>query len=312
MQRRGSPLGRTRLGPRAAPMAAEGLALTLPWGRILPPLGAIFCCPAPKGTNPPPTEPQLRMMRGGLVASCAPRETAVAPEVSSAFTPARSGACLTLSCHAGFAGSTQVLRARQQAEESIPAQHCAQSMYQMVQSGVTGWMNKPLGVASRYQKDWHRGGWCTPPSAGALPEELLARLVSGAFGPALRLSPSTDAAALEGRAAASSSAACTACTSAGDVAAPPPVVLASGSACGRSTRLSCVWQSSISCDIPNKDIPIQRRLLEQVHACEADIVRQKQAASPAGWHRSEVTTHLVYSFNCSLTRSAYVRARLLS
>ncbi len=125
MQRRGSPLGRTRLGPRAAPMAAEGLALTLPWGRILPPLGAIFCCPAPKGTNPPPTEPQLRMMRGGLVASCAPRETAVAPEVSSAFTPARSGACLTLSCHAGFAGSTQVLRARQQAEESIPAQHCA-------------------------------------------------------------------------------------------------------------------------------------------------------------------------------------------
>ena len=103
-------------------------------------------------------------------------------------------------------------------------------------------MNKPFGGFSRYQKDWHQGDqWCTPPSAGALPEELLARLVSGAFGPALRLSSRTDAAVLEGRAAVSSSVACTACTLAGDVAAPAPVMLASGSTCICTSCLLCLY-----------------------------------------------------------------------
>ena len=71
-------------------MAAEGLALTLPCGRTFPPLGASFCWPAPNGTKPPPTEPQLRMISGGgwLLASCALRESGVASEAASALTSA--------------------------------------------------------------------------------------------------------------------------------------------------------------------------------------------------------------------------------
>ena len=76
-------------------MAAEGLALTLPWGSTLPPLGAIFCCPAPKGTKPPPTEPQLRMMSGGLETSpWPPRERGVASDASSVRASAKRAARL--------------------------------------------------------------------------------------------------------------------------------------------------------------------------------------------------------------------------
>ena len=163
--------------------------MTLPWGSTLPPLGAIFCCPAPKGTKPPPTEPQLRMISGGLEGSpCGPREKGVASDASSARASAgtarESGddACLS-PCRSLYGPC------RADWQECVHGR-CVSSQENVVR-------------IERGSQQMHAA--YSPAAARALPEELLGRLASDGLGAIARPCTGANGAsvALEGSASAS-------------------------------------------------------------------------------------------------------------
>ena len=226
-------IGKDEVGAKGRPDGRRGFGLHAALGQDLAALGGNLLLPRAEGNKPPAHRTPVADDEGRLSSVlCAPRESCRARGLLS-LCACKVRGMLDIELPCWVCKECASLQASQQAARSIPAQHCT---YARCRVCCVIWADRLDGRAisgSTMTSEVMAPGcrWCTPPSARALPEELLARLVSGAFGPALRLSPRTDAAALEGRAAVSSSAACTACMWAGDVTAPAPVMLSSGSTC---------------------------------------------------------------------------------